>query len=200
VPVAEDRVSRHAAADRVFHWVTAVATLVLLGTAFLPILGLRFSWVPLHWMTGVVLTLATLFHLVRASFFQRLKCMWIRVKDIRDALAHRRAAKYTFAQKLMHAVMGLAILVVVATGVVMLAKVDTPFWERNPYLISVETWGVVYVLHGAASLVLLTLVMLHVYFSLLPEKRAYLRAMWGGSMSRAEAAEYHDPARWPGKP
>ena len=36
------------------------------------------------------------------------------------------------------------------------------------------------------------------YFSLLPEKRAYLRAMIGGQMTRAEAAEFHDPQRWSG--
>jgi len=81
VNVAADSnlITRHAPIDRVFHWITALAVLVLLGSAFLPILGLRFSWVPLHWITGVVLTAAVLFHLVRASLFQRLRCMWIRV-------------------------------------------------------------------------------------------------------------------------
>ena len=57
----------------------------------------------------------------------------------------------------------------------------------------------VYVLHGAAALLILTLTMTHVYFSLLPEKRAYLRAMIGGQMTREEAAQYHDPARWSGQ-
>jgi formate dehydrogenase subunit gamma len=196
----DERVVRHAGVDRAFHWVTAVTTLILLGTAFLPILGLKFSWVPLHWMAGVVLVLATVFHGVRASFFQRLKCMWIRARDVRDAFAKRRAAKYTFAQKLMHAVLGTAVLVTVVTGVIMLAKVDTPFWQRNPYLLEAGTWGIVYVAHGAAALAILTLTMLHVYFSLLPEKRAYLRAMWGGSLSRGEAAQFHDPERWPHSP
>jgi len=39
------RVTRHAAVDRAFHWVTAVCVLTLMATAFLPILGLTFSWV-----------------------------------------------------------------------------------------------------------------------------------------------------------
>jgi len=173
--------------------------LVLLGSAFLPILGLRFSWVPLHWITGVVLTAAVLFHLVRASFFQRLRCMWIRVKDFRDVAGGRRAAKYSLAQKLMHAAMGIAVMVVTATGVIMLAKVDTPFWKRNPYLLEPDTWGWVYVLHGAAALAILTFTMAHIYFSLLPEKRAYLRAMIGGQMTREEAAVFHDPKRWSGQ-
>ena len=69
-------ITRHAPIDRVFHWITALAVLLLMGSAFLPIVGLKFSWVPLHWITGVVLTAAVLFHLVRASFFQRLRCVW----------------------------------------------------------------------------------------------------------------------------
>jgi formate dehydrogenase subunit gamma len=183
----------------VFHWVTALAVLLLMGSAFLPIIGLKFSWVPLHWISGLVLTAAVLFHLVRASFFQRLRCMWFGARDVRDALARRRAAKYTPAQKLMHAVLGTAVLVATVTGVIMLAKVDTPLWKRDPYLLDAATWGVVYVLHGASALLCLTLTMTHIYFSLLPEKRAYLRAMIGGQMTRAEAAEFHDPQRWSGQ-
>lgn len=192
-------ITRHAPIDRVFHWITALAVLLLLASAFLPIVGFKFSWVPLHWITGLVLTAAVVFHLVRASFFQRLRCIWIRVRDFGDASAGRRAAKYTLAQKLMHAAMGTAVLVVTVTGVIMLAKVDTPLWKRDPYLLETSTWGVVYVLHGAAALLILMLTMTHIYFSLLPEKRAYLRAMIGGQMTRTEAAQFHDPNRWSGE-
>jgi len=183
----------------VFHWVTALAVILLLASAFLPILGLRFSWVPLHWISGVVLGAATLFHLVRATFFQRVRCMVPRPRDVSDLLKRRLAAKYTLAQKLMHALLGTAILVAVVTGFIMLAKVDTPLWKSNPYLLESSTWGVVYVLHGAAALLTLTLTLLHIYFSLLPEKRGYLRAMIGGQMTRDEAAVYHDPQRWSGQ-
>jgi len=192
-------ITRHAPIDRVFHWITALAVLLLLASAFLPILGLKFSWVPLHWITGVVLGAAVLFHIVRASFFQRLRCMLFGPKDLADLRGGRRAAKYTPAQKLMHAVLGTAVLVATVTGFIMLAKVDTPLWKRNPYLLEASTWGVVYVLHGAAALVTLTLTMAHIYFSLLPEKRGYLRAMVGGQMTREEAAMYHDPNRWSGQ-
>jgi len=191
-------ITRHAPLDRVFHWITALAVLLLLASAFLPILGLKFSWVPLHWITGVVLGAAVLFHLVRATFFQRLRCILFGPKDLADLRSGRRAAKYTPAQKLMHAALGTAVLVATVTGFIMLAKVDTPLWKRNPYLLDASTWGVVYVLHGAAALVTLTLTMAHVYFSLLPEKRGYLRAMIGGQMTRDEAAVYHDPNRWSG--
>ena len=192
-------ITRHAPVDRVFHWITALAVLLLLASAFLPILGLKFSWVPLHWITGVVLGAAVLFHLVRATFFQRLRCILFGPKDLADLRSGRRAAKYTPAQKLMHAALGTAVLVATVTGFIMLAKVDTPLWKRNHYLLEASTWGVVYVLHGAAALVTLTLTMAHIYFSLLSEKRGYLRAMVGGQMTREEAAMYHDPNRWSGQ-
>ena len=192
-------ITRHAPIDRVFHGLTAVAVLLLLGSAFLPILGLRFSWVPLHWVTGVVLCLAVLFHTIRSTVFRRLKCMLIFPRHVREFARGKKAAKYTLPQKLMHAVLGSAVLVAAVTGAIMLAKVDTPLWQRNPYLLDASTWGIVYVLHGASALAILTLTMTHIYFSLLPEKRAYLRAMIGGQMTREEAAEYHDPARWAGQ-
>ena len=196
---AQTLITRHAPIDRVFHWVTALAVLLLLASAFLPILGLKFSWVPLHWITGVVLTVAVLFHTVRATFFQRLRCMLIWPRHLREFAQGKKAAKYTLPQKLMHAVLGFAVLVATVTGVIMLAKVDTPFWKRDPYLLDASTWGVVYVLHGASALLILMLTMWHIYFSLLPEKRAYLRAMIGGQMTREEAAQFHDPARWSGQ-
>jgi len=196
--LAAERVQRHAAVDRVFHWIVALAVLTLLATGLLPVAGVKFSWVTIHWITGVVLALAVVFHLIRATFWQRLRCVWIGLKDLRNALAHRRAAKYSLAQKLMHNGMTGVILTLVITGLCMLAKVETPWWKRNPYFFAADTWGVVYVLHGAAALLTVTLVMIHVYFALLPEKRVYLRAMWRGWDTPSEFAVYHDPARWPG--
>ncbi|HET9864616.1 MAG TPA: cytochrome b/b6 domain-containing protein [Steroidobacteraceae bacterium] len=192
-------ITRHDPIDRVFHWITALAVLLLLGSGFLPIVGLKFSWVPLHWITGVVLCVAVAFHVVRASFFQRLRSMLIYPRHVREFVQRRKPAKYTLPQKLMHAVLGTAVLVATVTGAIMLAKVDTPLWQRDPYLLDAATWGVVYALHGASALLILTLTMAHIYFALLPEKRAYLRAMIGGQMTREEAAEYHDPARWAGE-
>jgi thiosulfate reductase cytochrome b subunit len=92
------------------------------------------------------------------------------------------------------------VVTTIATGLPMLARVDTPFWERDPYLLSASTWGVIYVLHGLAALVTLTLTMIHIYFGLLPEKRAYLRSMLRGWMALDEVPPEHDPARWPGAP
>jgi cytochrome b561 len=106
----EARIVRHSLVDRVFHWVTAACVLILLATAFLPIVGLRFSWLALHWMTGVVLSAALAFHLVRGLIWQRVRDVTIDGSDLRDAAAivgttlrlstapPRRPGKYSFAQ------------------------------------------------------------------------------------------------------
>ena len=78
----------------------------------------------------------------------------------------------------------------------MLKKIDTPWWDADPYWLADETWGVVYVLHGLAALTLITMVMMHVYFALRPEKWLFTRAMIRGWITRAEYGEHHDPQRW----
>ena len=59
------RVQRHEPIDRIMHWVMAISILVLLFTGVLPIIGIEFAWLTLHWISGLVLTAAVLFH-VRA--------------------------------------------------------------------------------------------------------------------------------------
>ena len=73
-------------------------------------------------------------------------------------------------------------IVLAATGAVMMAKIDTPFWSRDPSILSDQAWGLVYSLHGAASMLLIFFFILHVYFAFLPEHRRLLIAMaFGGS-------------------
>jgi formate dehydrogenase subunit gamma len=207
-PSAAGRILRHAAVDRAFHWVTAACVLTLMATAFLPILGAEFSWVGIHWVTGLVLMGAVLFHIVRVLLRQGLRAMWIGLADLGDAVAVARATlrrdatafpkpgKYSFAQKVIHHAFALVVLMAVATGGAMLARIDTPWWKRNPYVLADGTWGIVYVLHGLAALTLITMVMVHVYFALRPEKLLFTRAMLRGWITRAEFAEHHDPRRW----
>jgi formate dehydrogenase subunit gamma len=204
---AAGRVVRHALPDRVFHWVSAACVLTLLGTAFLPIVGIRFSWVTAHWMTGIVLTVAVLFHVARVLGRGTLGSMGVGRADLADALdiasatlAHklpaRRPGKYSVAQKLIHHVFAVVVLATLVTGGLMLARIDSPWWRRNPYLLADGTWGIVYVLHGLAALLLITMVMLHVYFALRPEKLKFTRAMIRGWITRREFDEHHDPNRW----
>lgn len=179
---------RHKLAERLFHWVMAAAVIVLLATALLPILGVRFGWIPIHWTAGVVLSAAVLFHIFRAVFVNRLADMVPGPTDLREAgrvalgrpTGDLRPAKYDAFQKGFHAAAAATVLALVATGLAMLFKIDTTFWRRDPAVLSDATWGYIYVIHGAASLVLLFLVILHIYFAILPEHRAFLRAMIAG--------------------
>ena len=185
----------------------AACVLTLLGTAFLPIVGVEFGWVTIHWVTGLVLGVAVILHFVRVLVRGTWGKMWIGRADfadmfdvvgstLRHALPTRRPGKYSMAQKLIHHAFTLVVLTTLVTGSLMLLRIDTPWWRRNPYLLPDATWGIVYVLHGLAALMLVTMVMLHVYFALRPEKLKFTRAMIRGWITRREYDEQHDPKRW----
>ncbi len=186
----------------------AASVLVLLGTGFLPILGVRFAWVTIHWIAGLVLTAAVIFHVVRALIWLEPSSMLIRGYDLRDAWraigrglgrpspAPGRPGKYVLLQKLYHHVIAVILLILIGTGLVMMVKVDTPFWTRDPYWLSDATWGMVYVLHGVTAMATITLLMVHVYFALRPEKLWLTRSMIVGWITGADYAAQHDPARW----
>ncbi len=202
-----DRIVRHALPDRLLHWLCAACVLILLGTAFLPIVGVAFGWVTIHWVTGLVLGVGVLLHLVRVLARGSWGSMWIGRADIADALdvagatmrralPQRKPGKYSVAQKLIHHAFAVVVLTTLVTGSLMLLRIDTPWWRRNPYLLADSTWGIVYVLHGLAALVLITMVMMHVYFALRPEKLKFTRAMLLGWITRREFDENHDKQRW----
>lgn len=204
----QDRIVRHVGFDRLIHWLTAICVLVLMATAFLPILGIEFDWVEIHWVSGFLLATLVVIHIVRSVIAKPLGLVWIGPRDIRDALLVARRSlrisavpqpkqgKYSFAQKLIHLAFAVVVLTAIATGGLMMVKIDTPWWDRNPYWLTDASWGIVYVLHGAAALLLITMVMTHVYFALRPEKAMFLRAMIAGWISRDEYSRHHDPERW----
>ena len=136
--MSDARILRHRGADRLFHWVMAASVLALLATGLAPQLGLRFDWVPLHWSAGLLLVAALLYHLVRVAARRTLATMRPAPTDVAQlrALFGGPAVlpgKYSLAQKAMHHGVALLSLAAAATGVVMMVKVDTPFWPRNPY-------------------------------------------------------------------
>jgi len=96
----------------------------------------------------------------------------------------------------MHSAVTVFCLTALGTGLLMLVRIDTPFWERNPYLLSQSTWGWIYVLHGLAALVFVSIILLHIYFALRPEKLFYTRSMILGWITRKELEDNHDPALW----
>jgi formate dehydrogenase subunit gamma len=188
---AQDTMLRHAGIDRLFHWVMAATMTVLLATSLLPLIGVHFAWYTIHWVAGLLLTIIILLHIARALFWQRRKAM---LSMGRADLAGR-AGKYTLAQKLMHLAWTVAVLVAIVTGLLLLPKAGVPFLARDPYSTSLEAWGVLTLLHDLAALLSLFLILVHVYFGLLPEKRAYLRAMATGRIKRSELAVGHDLER-----
>lgn len=203
-----DRIVRHAGLDRVIHWLIAASVITLLLTAFLPILGVEFGWVVIHWATGFVLTLVVILHVVRAMFWQDWRDVWIDARDFRDAAAIVRTTmrvpgaslprpgKYSFAQKFIHLAFSLVVVVAIGTGALMMVKIDTPWWDRNPFWLSAAQWGIVYALHGLAALCLVTMVIVHIYFALRPEKLHFTRSMIFGWITGEEYRAHHDPSRW----
>jgi cytochrome b subunit of formate dehydrogenase len=191
------RVQRHKFIDRVYHWLMAAAMLILLVTAFLPILGIKFEWVGIHWVTGLVLTVIVLFHIIRACFFQNFWAMMIDSTDLKAPLA--KPGKYDLAQKLYHLAISVLILSAIVTGLLMWRKVDTPFWQRDPYWLSTESWGIVYAIHGVAGMALVTMIIIHVYFALRPDEWYLTRSMLKGWITPKEYQEHHDPRRWQAK-
>lgn len=192
-----DRIERHKFVDRAYHWLMAASVLILLVTAFLPILGIKFEWVGIHWVTGLVLTLIVLFHIIRATVWQSFWSMMIDGTDLKAPFA--KPGKYSLAQKLYHLAISILILSTIATGLLMWRKVDTPFWQRDPYWLSTDSWGVVYAIHGLAAMALVTMVIIHVYFALRPDEWYLTRSMLRGWVTRKEYADHHDSRRWQAK-
>jgi len=206
--VTGERVIRHRLADRLFHWTMAAALLVCLLTAFLPILGWKFAWVMPHWISGLVLTAAILFHIVRSVIWQDFWSIVPGPRDVRETWRRwSRAiggasppplgdAKYSPAQKLYHTAVTLLVLVIAASGLTMLSKIDTPFWRRNPYWLADSDWGAIYAAHGLCAMAMITLIMLHVYFALRPENHWIVASMLHGRISQQNYRAHFDPQRW----
>jgi len=201
------KIERHSFMARMFHWVMAASMFTLLFTAFLPIVGVRFAWIEFHWIAGLVLTGAIIYHIIHATFFLDFWSIWIGPKDIPEFKAEMmremgkdvpgpKSGKYPLGNRLYH----LAILVVgltaSITGMFMMSRVRQPMFTRNPYLLADTTWGFTYVAHGVAGVALVGLVIAHVYFAIRPEKWWITKSMILGWVTRRDYLEHHDPTRW----
>jgi len=202
------RIPRHSLAARLFHWIMAVSMLTLLFTAFLPKVGFQFDWVTYHWIAGTVLTISIIFHIIHSTFFLDFWSIWPDRADLEDAWKRvqrfmgksaalpRKFAKYPLENKLYHGAIIVTGMSVILTGVFMMFRVRTIFFARNPYLFNDMTWGLMYVLHGLAGVGLISLVIVHVYFAVRPEKLPITASMIVGSMSQEFYLKEHDPKRW----
>src|SRR5690606_33322595 len=159
-------------------------------------------------VAGNSLNAATLLLVFRAPLMTGLRSMWIGAADVRDLLSiarwnlrlsdepPRKPGKYSLAQKLIHHLFAVVLLTAAVTGGLLVVSMDTPWWQRNPYSLSDVTRGVVFVLHGLAALLLVTMIIAHFYFALRPEKLMFTRSMILGWITRDEYARSHDPERW----
>ena len=205
---AADVVTRHRLPDRIYHWTMAVTVFVLLGTEFLPIAGVEFPWVTVHWIAGIILGVIVFIHIVRALIWQDRASMGLGLTDIERSVQSvkwvlrirpeppDRPGKYPLLQKLYHHVIAVIVLTLIATGGLMMVKIDSLFWQRNPYILSAKTWGWIYVAHDLACLAVLSLILLHIYFAIRPEKLWITRSMFRGWITRREYIEHHDPEIW----
>jgi cytochrome b subunit of formate dehydrogenase len=201
------RIQRHSLVARLFHWVMAASMFVLLFTAFLPVVGVQFAWVTWHWIAGLVLTGSIVFHIVHASVWLDFWSIWVGPKDIPELKAEvlrelghdvpgPKPGKYPLGNRLYHTVIVVAAFAAVVTGVLMMWRVRTPFFTRNPYLFSDAVWGFTYVAHGLAGVGLVGLVIAHVYFAVRPDKWWITKSMLLGWITRRQYLEHHEPERW----
>lgn len=204
------RILRHTFSARAFHWLMAISMFALLITAFFPWAGIQFPWVTIHWLAGVLLILTVVYHIIHSTFWQDFWSMWVGKDDVETAKREvkrffgkeqpegRKAAKYPLDHKMYHHVIVVVTFAAVVTGVLMMFRVDTWFWARNPYILSDAMWGVVYVVHGLSGVALISLVIAHIYFAIRPDKWWITMSMFNGFVNRKDYLEHHDPERWAG--
>jgi formate dehydrogenase subunit gamma len=203
-----ETIERHGFVARMFHWVMAVAMLALVFTAFLPVIGVKFAWVYWHWMAGLLLTGSIIFHIIHVTVFLDFWSIWVGPKDIpeakaellrdlgRDDIGGPRPGKYPLGNRLYHLGVMVAGLAAIVTGLLMMNRVRTAVFERDPYIMGDSAWGFTYVLHGLAGVGFVGMIIAHIYFALRPEKLWITKAMVFGTISKREYLEHHDPNRW----
>jgi formate dehydrogenase subunit gamma len=142
-------------------------------TGFLPKVGFSFNWIDAHWLVGVFLIGLTLFHIYRVIFKLDTRSMNIALSDFKS----EKNDKYNLVQKLVHQWFSLLIILIIISGSAMALKADVIGVNRNPYIFEEQTWGWIYLLHGLVSVMILAFTMIHIYFNLRKENRAYLLSM-----------------------
>ena len=200
-----EKIERHSLSSRIFHWTMSVAMLVLLVTAFVPVMGFQFPWVTVHWVAGVLLIATIVYHVIRAIGWQDFWAMF--ELGVAEGMAHLKhvmsaeapapkAGKYPFDQRMYHHAIVVVSLAAIVTGALMMARIDTPFWAPNPYLFEDSVWGVMYVVHGLSGVSLILLTAAHIYFAIRPEKRWMTWSMILGWVDREHYLAHHDPEKW----
>lgn len=200
------KIERHSLSARIFHWTMAIAMLALLVTAFVPVMGLKFDWIKIHWMAGLLLIATIVYHVIHAIGWQDFWSMFrLGVAEGLAATRHilsakapapPKAGKYPFDHRMYHHAIVVVSLGAMITGALMMVRIDTPLWTRNPYLFDDRVWGIMYFVHGLSGVALIVLVAAHIYFAVRPEKRWLLWSMVRGWIDREHYVEHFDPSKW----
>jgi cytochrome b subunit of formate dehydrogenase len=153
-----------------------------------------------------VLIVTIVYHVIHAIGWQDFWAMF--QLGVGEGIAHLRhilspkapeppkAGKYPFDHRMYHHVIVVVSLAAMITGGLMMVRIDTPFWTRNPYLFADATWGVMYVVHGLSGVALIFLVAAHVYFAIRPEKRWITWSMIRGWIDKEHYLAHFDPSKW----
>ena len=204
-----ERIQRHTLAARIFHWAMSATMLTLLVTAFVPVMGLEIpAWVTIHWIAGVAMIATILYHIVHAigwqdfwsmmnfgpSFFRDL---FAQMQHLMSSSAPEpKSGKYPIDHRLYHHAVIVFSLGAAVTGVIMMMRIDTPFFTRDPYLVSDQTAGLIFAIHGIAGVGFILLIASHIYFALRPDKRWITWSMVRGWIDREHYVEHFDPNKW----
>ena len=205
-----EKIVRHTGAARIFHWVMAASMLTLLVTGFSPVSMVPdFSWLTIHWISGFILIVCILYHIVHASFFLDFWSIVILPRDLKEAVQRTRRqlgqkvdvglhGKYPLDHKLYHLAVSVFGLIASVTGLLMMMRIDhwLPFLARNDQFFSDADWGLVYTVHGFSAVVFVTLTITHIYFAIRPDKLWMTKSMIFGWVGRADYLAHHDPKKW----
>ena len=137
------RILRHSFTARLFHWSMSTTMFVLLVTAFFPILGLEFDWVPWHYWAGAIFTGVIVWHVVHTTVWLDFWSIWAGPKDIPafKALMLRetgqikvapRPAKYPLGNQLYHWILTVVGLTVIITGILMMFRSPDTVLHTEP--------------------------------------------------------------------
>ncbi len=94
-------------------------------------------------MAGLVLTASIVFHIVHATVWLDFWSIWVGPKDVPELKAEMlrelghdvpgpKPGKYPLGNRLYHLAIVVAGLAVVVSGLLMMVRVRTPFFTRNP--------------------------------------------------------------------
>ena len=223
-----DEVHRFTAAQRASHWIMAISVFLLLLSGFLimnndvtvrAVFGA--SWLLIHEVAAVVLIGYVVFHLGHVAYKGTWGEMWFGSRDVKDLWIrllnlfgltdeYPKQFKYPSAQKLLHWAVTGATLGLIVTGLVLLRRVRTPFWDPAREFTflgvhfglgtpEVSGMGLVpwsFVIHDFLAVATLALVLGHVYFALRPREWGITRSMITGYVSVEDYAEKYSPTSW----